>query len=685
MEVMSGGQISSQPQNNPPVLPTIQKLLNSLTPDKRLQISLSVLRTILSSMIKEKQRFRERFRDPDSPDKEVPIRYNINVQTLQEFECNLYAYNPEASNFKILTSEHNPHFIPKGHAQYRLITQNKKAMARWSNLLDQNNCLSPKQLRNWLSHSLIASLQFLRTYYSWMRDVQLFDTSNSQIILRVGSSVFENEKIQKIMQVSRDGNENLSGGEEDAGNFSLNSEIEESENSNIDNNAVCYLRVNVSLPLHWPDYSNDRLPPAAQSDVKNSQLFWLLQSSGPIMYGKIGSVTDNFWRIRTFAACQSNIAQGKLSLNPKIADGIKSSLDKLSKYLLNFENMLPSQLALSTILWQIHNYGENEEYWVEGSEEIRFKNILEFLRENFKNGKVQDFFLPEMNLLSLVPDMTIMYILGKIDEELEGGQKILNENQENVVDLPKTRDNARNSRFSSSDVPESTISAPTVSTMMQPTGGLSRAQRKTSSLSGMLGTASHDRRNRIVDLEKDIKNPEKMNKISDKHQQPIPKPRSRTNIAKASRDSGLSDESCVFEKSELKLHASRVEILSGSHGIMVGLKKVDLDNRSDVSSSGSRKTPPIAPVRHESKTQNISKISSSVGSEKAAGWVLNKTTQNASSKTAGLPVPIATSTLNRDYRRVSQVQNNNNFNTLQNTRNSNNINRSSTVEWEMNI
>ena len=615
MEVMSGGQTTpqniSQATTN---LPTIQKLLNSLTPDKRLQISLSVLRTILSSMIKEKQRFRERFRDPDSPDKEVPIRYNINVQTLQEFECNLYAYNPEASNFKILTSEHNPHFIPKGHAQYRLITQNKKAMARWSNLLDQNNCLSPKQLRNWLSHSLIASLQFLRAYYSWMRDVQLFDTSNSQIILRVGSSVFENEKIQKIMQISRDGNENLNSGgvEEDAGNFSLNSEIddENSVNSNIDSNAVCYLRVNVSLPLHWPDYSNDRLPPAAQSDVKNSQLFWLLQSSGPIMYGKIGSVTDNFWRIRTFAACQSNIAQGRLSLNPKIADGIKSSLDKLSKYLLNFENMLPSQLALSTILWQIHNYGENEEYGVEGSQEFRFKNILEFLRDNFKNGRVQDFFLPEMNLLSLVPDMTIMYILGKIDEELSG-EKI-----EENVDLPKTRDNARNSRFSSSDVPESTISAPTVSTMMQPTGGLSRAQRKTSSLSGMLGTANHDRRNRIIDLEKDIKNPEKMSKISDK-QQPIPKPRSRTNIAKASRDSGLSDESCVFEKSELKL-ASRVEILSGSHGIMVGLKKVDLDDKSDVSSSGSRKTPPIAPVRHESKTQNISKISSSVGSEKVA-------------------------------------------------------------------
>lgn len=332
------------------------------------------------------------------------------------------------------------------------------------------------------------------------------------------------------------------------------------------------------------------------------------------------------------------------------------------------------------------------------------------MSDNFKNGRVQDFFLPEMNLLSLVPDMTIMYILGKIGERLGGNStnlinisnsvnasnspntsnspnispntsnpsnlpnsklssSKLSENSSKLsesnefsdskenIDPPKTR-NHRDSRFSSSDAPESTISAPTMSTMMQPTGGLSRAQRKTSSLSGMLGTTSHDRRNRIIDLDKDIKMPDEDKHVfnggkltheklvqksvensiileteiitpnskacfSGSKPLPIPKPRSRNNIAKASRDSGLSDESCVFEKSELKLvpQASRVEILSGSHGIMVGLKKVDNDTRSEVrsevSSSDSskhekiNKIVPVAPVRHESRTQKVNSVQSS--------------------------------------------------------------------------
>ena len=657
-----------------------------------------------------------------------------------------------------------------------------------------------------------------------MRDVQLFDTSNSQIILRVGTSVFENASVQKIMRtcISDDAtcHENLNSSEEDVGNFSLNSEnggddLKKSKTSfdpnnfdpdNLDSSAVCYLRVNVSLPLHWPDYSNDRLPPAAQSDVKNSQLFWLLQSSGPIMYGKIGSVTDNFWRIRTFAACQSNIAQGKLSLIPKVAEGIKSSLDNLSRYLQNFENMLPGQLALSTILWQIHDFGESEEYWAGVSEEQRFGNILKFLKDNFKNGRVQDFFLPEMNLLSLVPDMTIMYILGKINERLgsenatdirsdriRSNSKLsvskisdnsskLSENESEPssskenIDLPKIRDN-RDSRLSSSDVAGSTISAPTVSSMMQPTGGLSRAQRKTSSLSGMLGTKSHDRRNRVSDLEEDIKLPKRENSLKqyfeetpetkdNKHVDkfpPIPKHRSRNNIAKASRDSGLSDESCVFDKSELKLAPQKekfdspkfdftkfestksdlpksdlpkfeppiVEIVSGSHGIMVGLKKVDIDTRSEISSSSSSKSEnkpsklqsvtkvlPVAPVRHESRTQlmatsvqNNTPISSS-SFHNADRFKIPKSLNSpspsspnsklpnlpmpvfGSPQSGSFPLPIATSTLNRDYRRVSQAQSQ--FNTLASTRN-HNFKRSivlnesikpktnPAVEWEMNI
>ena len=120
------------------------------------------------------------------------------------------------------------------------------------------------------------------------------------------------------------------------------------------------------------------------------------------MYGPIGGVTENFWRIRTFASCESNIAKSVLSLDEAIAAAIATSLKQLSHYLSTFDQLLPSQLALSTILWQISEYGESRKYWVGTSSEQRLRNMLEFLEYAFRVSCVKDYFLPEMNLLCRV-------------------------------------------------------------------------------------------------------------------------------------------------------------------------------------------------------------------------------------------------------------------------------------------
>merc|ERR1712110_817397 len=140
---------------------------------------------------------------------------------------------------------------------------------------------------------------------------------------------------------------------------------------------------------------------------------------------------------------------------------------------------------------------------------------------------------------------------------------------------------------------------------------------------------------------------------------PVPKPRNRVPaIAKSSRDSGLSDDS-VFENHQLKL-PPRVEILSGSHGIMVGLKRLEIkpaDDNSSHHSSGSsacsvqqqqQQSPPSALMasnrRFDFKPPNVAKVA-----------------------------PMASSTLNRESQEILRQYraNASKFNTLQSSHHNN--------------
>jgi len=164
------------------------KTVVKMNTQDRLNIAVHVLREILKSAVNQKQRFRERFVDPTSSDPDLPISYNMNIQSKSTFECHLYAYNPEASNFQIQTWSDN-NSIPDGQAVYKLTKPSKTAEARWSGLLtNENTTLSPKLLNNWLFSCLLATLQFLRATQRYLQDISLYQ-ENNQLLIKIGQSV----------------------------------------------------------------------------------------------------------------------------------------------------------------------------------------------------------------------------------------------------------------------------------------------------------------------------------------------------------------------------------------------------------------------------------------------------------------------------------------------------------------
>jgi len=236
--------------------------------------------------------------------------------------------------------------------------------------------------------------------------------------------------------------------------------------------------------LSKPNSILSELTTSARLDVESGKLFWLLQSSGPVIFND--SDSTNYWRIRTYAWHDSNIAKTVLSLNQAIADDLKNLLTRIQHFLSCYDS-LPSQLGLSAVLWEVKKHGENNnKYWCDT--ENAFKNCLKFLSKSFEEDYMADFFLPQMNLLSLVKSSVK-------DQVIENLKKIPLDN-ENIPTVSRSRtplvDPERSPLNSYGSL--RSYSSGNSSTILKPTGGLTRAERKTSSVAPFINTASHNRK-----------------------------------------------------------------------------------------------------------------------------------------------------------------------------------------------
>ena len=377
--------------------------------------------TVLQSMINEKRRFCDRFVNKEllvaqqqqagNNKNDIPIKTDINVTSLNNIEYILYINNPEAADFQMYTSASHPNNVPHSHAQYQLKNlNNRKAKDRWQFLLDRESySLSPALTLDWLYGAVKATLQVIKAKYDWMSDVSLMQNSkmNGRIVLNVGKSVISKYLEMKSHQVSSNNHQNLN--HEIITNYLQKS-----------SNCLCQVQINVCIPVTRSAEEISKLPEIAKEDVRNDNLFWILQSSSPLKNLFLDTNSSNyeteppsnFWKIRVFARTPGNLCRGIFTTDKKSSEKIKMVFDNVKRLLHSLEhqsnlsnstqklyqNVSPMQIALSTILWHVD--ARTESFYQNNSvEEILLDVISNSLYKSFETMILPDRFLPEMNLL----------------------------------------------------------------------------------------------------------------------------------------------------------------------------------------------------------------------------------------------------------------------------------------------
>lgn len=212
--------------------------------------------------------------------------------------------------------------------------------------------------------------------------------------------------------------------------------------------------------------------------------------------------------------------------NPHATEAIKLNFDRLKNFLTTLDSQIPNlyvsvspmQIALSSILWHVDAKSEN--FYLTSSADQVYLDILNQIYSHFESLNLPDRFLPEMNLfLPLKNDVNVPLILKIIDTQRTQIRKIIEANEELTPKMPTpNRPNLELSRHKIKTISTSSNSSERTEylepntksrsnstynkyTVLQPTGGLKKLERKTSSTCAFQGTYDYEQKQKDVDSE----------------------------------------------------------------------------------------------------------------------------------------------------------------------------------------